>query len=131
MLLSQELSQRNIVSRHTTGGAVEETADISLDQAAAAASVAVPEGETWLISDIAVCAPPTELALWRLQKSVDGGSNWSDLALGSIPGGNTKTVNFKTPIQVEGGDDVLLRSRVKTPGGAAQVTQTIGLASQP
>jgi hypothetical protein len=130
-MLSDEITELNITGRGTTSGAAEQTLPLTLGTAAPAATLAVPQGETWMISDWIICAPPAG-TIHRIQQSNDGGLSWFNKAVARVIGsGPSKVFRFRTPIKVKGGPAVLVRARVTTPPGPGPVDVAWGAMSQP
>lgn len=107
----------------TTGGAPEETLDLRLDGAAAAASIAVGVGTTLIISDLVLVG--AAITNFRLQQTNDGIAFFDLLLATSAAGQTVILTELRSPLQVNGGTTVAIRMRVETPGGAAIVAATI------
>jgi hypothetical protein len=116
------LTVNSLTSFVTTAGAAEQTANLTLDAAAAAATIAVPAGATLSISDANFSG--VALANWRLQQANDG-VTFFDVALFSSPASTVSQASskFQTGVVVNGnsGTNVVIRLRVTTPGGAVAV----------
>lgn len=130
-MLPDDITELNITGRATTAGAAEQTLPLVLGTAAAAAFLPVPEGQTWMISDWIICAPPAG-TIHRIQQSNDGGLSWFNKAVARVIGsGPSKIFKFRTPIKVKGGPLVQVRARVTTPPGPGPVDVAWGAMSQP
>jgi hypothetical protein len=116
------LTVNSLTSFLTTAGAAEQTANLTLDAAVAAASIAVPAGATLTISDANFSS--VALANWRIQQANDG-VTFFDVALFSSTASTvgSASARFQTGIVVNGnsGTNVVIRLRVTTPGGAVAV----------
>lgn len=111
----------SLVGAATTGGASEQTLNLSLDGGTGAAAVAVPAGKWFSFDFIQVTAEAA--ARFKIEKSADGGSTWFPIWHWRQPqDGSSCVVDDNGLIKVEGGALVQLRSRVQTLGGAAAVT---------
>jgi len=129
--LTQLLSQRSVTGMQVTAGAAEETLLLTVDGAAPAAAIAIPEGTQFVLTDWMLCAP-TPTVRGRLQQSNDNGANWFDLAVAILPGGLTRRVGFKNPIKIVGAVNRLFREVIQTPGGGGQlVTSTLRISNEP
>lgn len=120
-LLDPEVIEHSIVGYGATTGAPEETLPISLDGSVPAASVAIGAGVILLINEFAVAGEALTESRFRLQQSNDAGVSFFDIALARVGVNDTNPQEYLTPIRVVGGVGVLLRVRVETLGGAAQV----------
>lgn len=132
MSLSQEILERSITANAATAGAAEQTVDLSLDGAAAAAAVNVPADEQWEISDLVIEVP--NITRFLLQQSNDNGANWFNVWIGRSTTGPSKALKRRSPVRVDGigvgASQVQLRLRAETTGGAGVVRMTLGVASQ-
>lgn len=109
---------RNYTGRVATAGAAEETYNLSLNGAAAAATQAVPAGTNLFITDIASHA--NQITNYRLQQANDGATFFDlDIIRHAADGYIARTL--KTPIRVIGGANVVIRARIETPGGVAVI----------
>ena len=113
---------RSITGRATTAGAPEETLNLSLDGAVAAATVAVAANTVLFMTDWTVTS--LAAANFRLQETVDGVA-FFDLALLRVPADGTVGTDWRVGLRIAGGATAALRVRVETPAGAAAVTTTI------
>lgn len=114
---------RNLTGRVTTAGAPEQTLNLSLDGAAAVATIAVGAGQTLVITDWLVTS--VAAANFRLQRANDG-STFFDVFLWRQPSdGSGGAVPMGTSIVVPGSATTVIRVRVETPAGAAAVTTTL------
>jgi len=130
-MLADDITELNITGRGVTAGSAEETLPLALGLNPAAASIAVPQGTTWMISDWVICSPPAG-TIHRIQQSNDGGLVWFNKAIARVLGtGPSKVFRFRTPIKVRGGPAVLVRARVTTPPGAGPVDVSWAAMSQP
>jgi hypothetical protein len=130
-MLADDITERDITGRGTTSGTAEETLPLTLGLAAPAASLAVPQGSTWMISDWIICAPPAG-SIFKIQQSNDNGVSWFNKAIGRVQGGKaSKVFTFRTPIKVKGSATTLVRQRVQTPPAPGAVDVTWGTMSQP
>lgn len=127
-LLTQLLTQKSITGLQTTGGAPEETLNLSVDGALAAASIAVPLGTILAITDIIPSGAAA--SRFRIQQSNDGGVGWFDVLVSIIAAAACPSVNLNAPIKIIGSATTLIRARVETPGGAALVSLTLRAAQQ-
>jgi hypothetical protein len=134
MPIDRTITAHVLTGRQTTAGVAEETLNLALDGAAPAASLAVPAGQKWEISDVEVCVLNSIVQLC-LQESRDNGATWFnhfcvrfDTLLGNS---QSRQFPFKAPIRIEGAANKLFRARVRTPNGAEIVTVTIRLATDP
>jgi len=128
--LTQLLTQRSVTGMQVTAGAAEETLGLVVDGVGPSASIAIPVGTTFALSDWALCGPVTVRG--RLQQSNDNGMSWFDLAVAILPGGLTRLFPFANPIEIVGAANRLFRVRVQTPGGGGQlVTSTLRVFNQP
>lgn len=133
-MLDQTVSNKTVTGRQTTAGAAEETLNLVVDGAAPAASVPVPAGQKWEISDVEVCVVSTIVQL-LLQESRDNGATWFNHFATRFDttgqNSNSRQFSFKSPIRIDGAANKLFRARVRTPQGALLVTVTIRLATDP
>lgn len=121
--MAEAKTVRSITGRQTTGGAPEETVNLSLDGAVAAASISVAEGTSLTISDWVVTA--VAAANFRFQQTNDG-ITWFDIFLLRVAADGTVGVSpFGVGLVVQGGTTVAVRVRAETTGGAAAVTTSI------
>jgi hypothetical protein len=127
--LTQLLSQRSVTGMQVTAGAAEETLNLVVDGAAPAASIAVPAGSIFVLTDFSLCAATHVRG--RLQQSDDNGVSWFDHFACILPGGLTRHFGFKNPIKIIGAANRLFRVRVQTPGGVQLVTGTLRVANEP
>lgn len=133
-MLDKTVTERIVTGLQTTAGTAEETLNLALDGAAPAASLAVPAGQKWAISDLEICVLSTIVEL-LLQESRDGGATWFnhfvtrfDTALNNS---QSRQFSFKSPIGIVGAANKLFRARVRTPQGAQIVTFTMRLVTDP
>jgi hypothetical protein len=115
------ITVQSIVGNYTTVGGGEETVLLSLNGAAAAATVPVATGTQLVISDWTFCAPT--VTNWRLQQTNDG-VTFFDIALAGAPGSPaqpTAIFSPKTGWVVAGGANVAIRVRVQTGAGGVNV----------
>jgi len=122
-------SPRDIVGAQATGGAAEETLQLSINGAAPAAAIAIGAGYWLLLKVFHVTAEAA--ARFRIDKSVDGGSNWSPLHHWRQPQDGSSGVNDDQLVAIEGGALVQIRVRVTTPDGAAYVSISLHGIMQP
>lgn len=125
-ILDPEVIEHSLVGYVATGGAPEQTLNLTFDATAAAASVAVAAGTILEISDIVASAAAA--AIFKVQQSNDAGGSWFDIAIVRLAAAGTVPYPMNTPLRVVGGTAVLLRARAETPGGAAQVGLTLRAA---
>ena len=117
---------RSITGRVTTGAAAEQTLNLVVDGAPAAASIAVPAQMRLSITDISLGSNENR-ADFKVQQS-DNGAAFFDIANLNIRGtgpDNTSHFSFRTPLTVPGGPSTLVRVRVTTPAGSELVMCTI------
>jgi len=129
MPFSSEFTIRNVVGDITTAGALQQTVNLSIDGAVAAASISVADGRQVSISSIITTAAAD--ASWRLQRTVDGVA-WIDCALFNtdVSVDTQRTVTFAVPVEIIGSATAGFRMRVTTPGGAAAVTCSFEVQQQ-
>lgn len=119
MAVSKDL--KSISGSQSTGGATEETVNLSIDGSAPAASIAVAPGLELILSGWVVTAEGA--ARFRLQQ--DNGSGFYDIAFLRVSADGTVglTDYGAVPIRIPGGVGVSFRVRVETPsGGGVPVT---------
>ncbi|MGH7260563.1 MAG: hypothetical protein ACREI9_07750 [Nitrospiraceae bacterium] len=133
-MLDTTITNHIITARQTTAGGVEETLNLALDGAAPAASLSVPAGQKWEISDVEVCVLSTIVQIC-LQESRDNGVTWFNHFCvrfdTAAQNSQSRQFSFKSPIRIDGAVDKLFRARVRTQDGAQIVTVTIRLATDP
>jgi hypothetical protein len=126
------LTFHSITSTVTTAGAAEQTANISLDGAVAAATISISVGSKLFISDLALSGAAA--ALWKLQQANDG-VTFFDVGYYSTPATAVGMVvaSPKVAYVVDGnaGATVVFRLRVTTAGGAAAVLASFRAYTQP
>lgn len=128
-MLDQTITPKTLKGEKTTGGAAEETVDLSLNGAVAAATIAVADGTTLVLTDAFFAAAAA--ANWRVQQSNDNGGAWFDILVGANLANDTAQMSPEAPVKVVGGAQVLIRARVTTPGGAAAVSCSLMAFTQP
>ena len=107
----------------TTAGTAEETLDLSLDGAAAAATISVGAGTALVISDIVVATVSANAVNYRLQQ--DNGAGFFDVhVVRQAAGGGTLSLD-NLYHRIVGGAAVLIRMRVETETGASDVYCTL------
>lgn len=133
-LLDQTITEHSVTGRQTTAGVAEETLLLVVDGAAPAATFAVPEGQSWEISDLEICIVSNIVKIC-LQESRDNGVTWfNHLCImfdTSLQGSNSRLFSLNAPIRIDGAPNKLFRAQVTTPQGALLVTATIRLATSP
>ena len=123
--LGTNQATRDIVGAQVTAGAAEETLLLSLDGAAPAAALAIGEGVKMNLGS-AIAALELDAgapAIFRLQKSVDGGAVWFDIAR-IVVGGTAGSVQAALAKLIVGGALVQIRALVQT-AAAAGVSLTL------
>lgn len=117
---------RSIAGAQTTAGVGEETLLLSVDGAAAAATIAVASSTTLVIGGWSVTGGAP--AQFRLQQANDG-STFFDIGLANHNGAIGATATYSPVIgwiiDGDAGATVVVRVRVTTPGGAIAVNTTI------
>jgi hypothetical protein len=133
-MLDPTITSRTMTARVTTGGGAEQNLPLSLDGAAPAATIPVPAGQKWEISDVEVCVTSNTVQL-LLQESRDNGVTWFNHFAcrfnTTLNNSNSRQFSFKSPIRIDGAANKLFRARVRTPQGALLVMVTIRLATEP
>jgi hypothetical protein len=127
MSFSQELAGVSIVGFNLAQAGGENPVLLSRDGSAPAASIAIPAGEKLVIGDWINGADL--LTPFRLQKTVDGGLNWFDMALMRTGVNDTNKMDLDTPFVIEGGVGVAVRV-LANPPGAAVIMTTLRCESQ-
>jgi hypothetical protein len=121
-LLGMPTGAFDLVGSKTTGGVAEENLDLSLDEGAPAASIAIPDG-WWMV--IEGHYPTAEKdARFRIEKSVNNGSTWYAIHHWRRPQDGSDGITDQGIIKILGGALVKIRLRVTTPSQAAFVTMT-------
>lgn len=131
MSFAQELTGVSIVGFSETTGPGENPVLLSRDGSAPAASIAIPAGEKLVIGDWINAA--AVLTPMRLQKTVDGGLNWFDIALMRCGANDSNKMDLATPFVIDGGVGVAIRV-LADPGigtGTTTVMTTLRCQSQP
>ena len=105
-----------VADEWVTAGAAEETANLSLNGAVAAASIAVPSGYDLFLYDIVTgtidpAAVPLKV---KIQQSNNNGVAWFTVDMLSLPAQGNVADSPSGPIRVRGGAGVLVRARVRT-----------------
>ncbi len=113
---------QNISGRATTAGAAEETLNLSVNGAVAAATVAVPAGSTLDISDITATGVAAGAPIrFRIQQTNDGAAFFDILEL-NLAAEGTIAQELQRSLHIIGGANVAIRARVTTFGGASLVS---------
>lgn len=114
---------RSIAGSQTTAGASEETVNLSVDGAVAAATISVVSNTCLIVSDAMFTAEGA--GRFKIQQTNDG-STWFDILYFRMPAdGSGGLSEMKIPLYVKGGTSVAIRVRAQTPGGAALVSATL------
>lgn len=128
MSFASELAGVSIVGLNETQAAGEAPLDLSRDGSTPAAFIPVPLGETLVIGDWVNSAEA--LTPFRLQKSVDGGLNWFDMALMRTGANDANKMDLATPFVIEGGADVRIRVLCNPAAGPSVVMSSLRCQSQ-
>lgn len=107
MSFATELQGVSIVGLDPAQGAGENPLLLSRDGSVPALFIPVPAGEKLVIGDWINSAEA--LCPMRLQKSVDAGASWFDMALMRTGPNDANKMNLDTPLVVTGGAGVRIR----------------------
>lgn len=129
MSFASELTAVSIVGVEDAQAAGENPLLLSRDGSTPAAFIPVPAGETLVIGDWINAAEV--LTPMRLQKTVDGGLNWFDVALMRTGANDSNKMDLDSPVVIEGGADVQIRVLANPASGPSFVSSTIRCQSQP
>jgi hypothetical protein len=131
MSFATEISGVSIVGFNETQPSGENPLLLSRDGSVPAASISVPVGESLVIGDWINSAGA--LCPMRLQKTVDGGLNWFDMALMRCGANDANRMDLETPLIVEGGVGVAVRvlADPQVGSGDTVVMSTLRCQTQP
>lgn len=102
---------------------------LSRDGSTPAVSIPIPAGEKLVISDWINSA--AVLCPMRLQKTVDGGASWFDMALMRCGVNDANRMDLETPLIVDGGAGVAIRVLADMAAGPDVAMSTLRCQSQP
>jgi hypothetical protein len=102
---------------------------LSRDGSAPAAFIPIPAGEKLVIGDWINSA--ATLCPMRLQKTIDGGLNWFDMALMRCGQDDANRMDLETPLIVNGGVGVQIRVLADPAAGPNVAMSTLRCQSQP
>jgi hypothetical protein len=122
MLDSNPYDTVNITGAKTTTGTTEETLDMSLNGATAAASLSIPAGRWLVIRSIVFAAE--DACRYKIEKSINNGSTWFTILPWRRPqDGSDNITGPDAGLRcVPGGKLVKIRVRIETPDGTALVS---------
>jgi hypothetical protein len=109
--------QNIMADEWTTAGAAEETVDVSLNGAAPASQVAVPDGQDLFIQDVLVNSIDDNASplLMKVQQSDDNGGNWYTVEVLALPASGNVGDSLKANIRARGTEaGTLIRVRART-----------------
>lgn len=121
--MPQRSLTRNLVGLQVTAGAAEETVNLSVNGAVAAATVPVAANTVLTLTDTILSGDA--ITEFRLQQTTDGTTFFNIIPLIHVAATTNVTNTLTTPLQIIGGVDVAIRARARTPGGAADVAVLI------
>jgi len=128
MSFAQELTGVSIVGIEPLQAPGENPVLLSRDGSVPAAAIAIPLGEKLVIADWINSSGL--LTPFRLQKTVDGGFTWFDMALMRTGDNDANQMNNETPFIVNGGAGVAIRVLADAPDDEVVMT-TLRCQSQP
>ena len=128
MSFATGISSVSIVGVEDAQAAGENPLLLSRDGSTPAAFIPIPAGETLVIGDWINAAEA--LCPMRLQKSVDGGATWFDMALMRTGANDSNKMDLNSPIVVEGGAQVQIRVLADPASGPSFVSSTLRCQSE-